>query len=43
VADLAILDLGAVDVPFYPNLTAEQVAFQVEDSGATVAIADDGV
>ncbi|NOZ94804.1 MAG: long-chain fatty acid--CoA ligase [Acidobacteria bacterium] len=42
VADLAILDLGAVDVPFYPNLTPEQVAYQVEDSGATVAIAEDG-
>jgi len=41
VADLAILDLGAVDVPFYPNLTADQVAFQTADSEAKVAIAED--
>jgi len=41
VADLAILALGAVNVPFYPNLTPEQVAYQVLDSGATVAIAED--
>ncbi|HHQ48779.1 MAG TPA: long-chain fatty acid--CoA ligase, partial [Acidobacteria bacterium] len=31
----------AVDVPFYPNLTAEQVAFQAADSGAKVVIAED--
>jgi len=41
MVDLAILDLGAVDVPFYPNLTAEQVAYQVSDSGARVAVAED--
>ena len=41
MVDLAILDLGAVDVPFYPNLTPAQVAYQVADSGAKVAVAED--
>ena len=40
MVDLAILDLGAVGVPFYPNLTPAQVAYQVDDSGATVAVAE---
>lgn len=38
--DLAVLDLGAVDVPIYPTLTADQIAYQVADSGAGVAVAD---
>ncbi len=41
MVDLAILDLGAVDVPFYPNLTPAQVAYQAADSGAKVAVAED--
>ncbi len=41
VVDLAVLDLGAVNVPFYPNLTPDQVAYQVADSGARVAVAED--
>jgi len=39
--DLAVLDLGAVNVPIYGNLTPEQVAYQVQDSGARVAVAED--
>ncbi len=38
--DLAALDLGAVHVPIYPTLTAEQVAYQLADSGARVAFAE---
>jgi long-chain acyl-CoA synthetase len=40
IVDLAVLDLGAVDVPVYGTLTPDQVAYQVNDSGATVAIAE---
>ena len=40
VVDLAVLDLGAVDVPVYTTLTAAQIAFQVRDSGSRVAVAD---
>ena len=40
IADLAVLDLGAVDVPVYATLTPDQVAYQVNDSGAQVAIAE---
>jgi len=40
MVDLAVLDLGAADVPVYATLTAEQIAYQAQDSGATVAIAD---
>ena len=40
--DIAVLDLGAVNVPIYGTLTPEQVAYQVQDSGARVAIAEDG-
>jgi len=42
IADLAILALGAADVPIYPTLTPRQVAYQVADSGARVAIAENG-
>ena len=40
MADLAVLALGAADVPIYPTLTPEQVAYQANDSGARVAIAE---
>jgi long-chain acyl-CoA synthetase len=40
IVDLAVLDLGAVDVPVYGTLTPEQVAYQVNDSGAKVAVAE---
>jgi long-chain acyl-CoA synthetase len=38
VADFAALALGAVDVPIYPTLTAEQTAALLADSGARVAV-----
>ncbi len=37
VVDFACLAIGAVDVPVYPTLTAEQTAFIVSDSGARIA------
>ncbi len=37
VTDFAVLAIGAVDVPLYPTLTAEQIAYMVSDSGARVA------
>jgi len=40
MVDLAVLDLGAVDVPVYGTLTPQQVAYQLRDSGAVVAVAD---
>jgi len=40
MVDLAVLDLGAVDVPVYQTLTADQIAYQVNDSGATMAVVD---
>jgi len=43
LVDLAVLGLGAVDVPVYATLTPEQIAYQVNDSGATVAVADNRV
>jgi long-chain acyl-CoA synthetase len=39
--DIAVLSLGAVNVPLYGTLTPEQVAYQVADSGAKVGIAED--
>jgi long-chain acyl-CoA synthetase len=36
IADFAILLLGAVTVPVYSTLTAEQTAFTLRDSGATL-------
>ena len=36
IADFAILLLGAVTVPVYATLTAEQTAYTLRDSGATV-------
>jgi len=41
MADLAILDTGAADVPVYGTLTPEQIAYQAKDSGARVAIVED--
>ena len=38
--DLAVLDLGGVDVPIYETLTSDQIAYQVNDSGAAVAIVE---
>ncbi len=38
VTDLAVLALGAVDVPLYPTLTPEQVGYMLRDSGAKVAV-----
>ncbi len=40
MVDLATLDLGAVDVPVYPTLTAGQLAYQLNDSGAKVAVVE---
>src|SRR3954469_12500465 len=34
IADYACLMLGAADVPIYPNLPADQVAYILRDSGA---------
>src|SRR5262245_27680645 len=36
-ADFAALLLGVVDVPIYPTLTADQIAFMLKDSGARIA------
>lgn len=38
VTDWACLLLGAVDVPIYPTLTAEQAAFILKNSGARVIV-----
>jgi long-chain acyl-CoA synthetase len=38
VTDFAVLALGAVDVPIYPTLLAEQVGALLRDSGARVAV-----
>ena len=42
MVDLATLSLGAVDVPIYGTLTPEQIAYQVNDSGAKIAVVEDG-
>ncbi len=41
IVDLAALDFGAVDVPIYSTLAPDQIAYQVNDSGAKIAIAED--
>ncbi len=41
IADLAILTCGAVTVPIYPTLPAEQVKYILADAGATVVVAAD--
>jgi long-chain acyl-CoA synthetase len=38
IADFAILTAGAVTIPIYPTLSAEQVAFILADSRSTLAI-----
>ena len=38
VTDFAVLALGAVDVPLYSTLTADQVGYMLRDSGAKVAV-----
>src|SRR5688572_4235191 len=38
LTDLAVLALGAVTVPIYPTLTAQQVRWLIENSGARVAV-----
>jgi long-chain acyl-CoA synthetase len=38
VADFAALSIGAIDVPLFPTLTAEQTATLLANSGAEVAI-----
>ncbi len=40
MVDLAVLDLGAVDVPVYGTLTPEQVAYQAADSGTVAAVVE---
>jgi long-chain acyl-CoA synthetase len=40
MADLAVVDLGGIDVPIYGTLTPPQVAYQAKDSGAVAAIAE---
>lgn len=37
VTDFACLAVGAVDVPMFPTLTADQTAAQLRDSGARIA------
>ena len=43
VADFAILMAGAVTTPIYPTLSAEQVAFILRDSDASLAIVSSAV
>ena len=38
VTDFAALALGAVGVPLYPTLTADQAAYALKDSGARIAV-----
>jgi long-chain acyl-CoA synthetase len=40
IVDLAVIGLGAVDVPVYSSLDPPQIAYQVKDSGSTVAVAE---
>ena len=40
LVDLAVVDLGAADVPVYGTLTPAQIAYQIKDSGSTVAVAE---
>jgi long-chain acyl-CoA synthetase len=40
MVDLAVLDLGAVNVAVYATLTADQLAYQARDSGVKVAVAE---
>ncbi len=38
IADFAALAIGAIDVPIYPTLTAEQTAVLLADSAARIAV-----
>ena len=38
VTDFAVLAVGAADVPLYPTLTGEQMAEQVRDADARIAV-----
>ncbi|MCU1324314.1 MAG: AMP-dependent synthetase and ligase [Acidobacteriaceae bacterium] len=38
VTDFAVLALGAVTVPLYPTLMADQIGYMLRDSGAKVAV-----
>jgi long-chain acyl-CoA synthetase len=40
MVDLATIDLGAADVPVYGTLSAEQIAYQIDDSGSKMAVAE---
>ncbi|MFH1176011.1 MAG: long-chain fatty acid--CoA ligase [Acidobacteriota bacterium] len=40
MADLAVINLGAADVPIYGTLTPQQIAYQANDSGAVAAIVE---
>jgi long-chain acyl-CoA synthetase len=40
MVDLAVMDIGAADVPVYATLTPAQIAYQVKDSGAVVTVAE---
>jgi long-chain acyl-CoA synthetase len=42
IVDLAIMSAGAVTVPVYDTSSADQLAWILEDSGAVVAIVEDG-
>lgn len=42
IADLAVQSLGAATVPVYPTLETAQIGHILADSGAVVAIAEDG-
>ena len=41
IADYACLMLGATDVPLYPSLPAEQIAYILRDSGSSVIFVSD--
>lgn len=38
ISDLAIVSLGAIDVPIYPTMTAKQIEFIFNDAGVKMAI-----
>ena len=40
MVDLAVADLGGVDVPVYGTLNPEQVAYQAKDAGAKAAVVE---
>lgn len=41
VADLAIMSLGAVSVPIYPNLPVGQVAYTLKNADCKIAVVED--